>query len=243
MNNIVILGPGRTGSSLLSGLISKDRYYINLEAIETRDGYPDGDYENPDLVELDKAIFFESGYGHHKIRFDRPVDIQKVEDWAGKCDAEKYRQFVEKCEQNSPWLWKDPRLCYTIYFWKSFIDLTSVKLIFITRDHKQIFRSYTKYKVFFTKEDIYRKYDEQVAAVEHLIKRENLDVLRIHYDELKNKETLIQKLNSYLDLDIQMGDYDAIRRTKISKKESELKFRIRYSIGVCKLKLQRWLKK
>jgi len=243
MKNIVILGPGRTGSSLLAGLIAKDRYYINQDAIATRDGYPDGDYENPDLVELDKAIFFESGYGHHKIRFDRSVDIQKMAAWAEKCAPEKYKKFVEKCEQHKPWLWKDPRLCYTIYFWKSFIDLKDIKLIFITRDHDQIFRSYTKYKVFFTKADVYKKYDEQVAAVENLIQQENLDVLRIHYDALKNKDALIKKLNTYLGTEILPSDYDAVRRTKISKKESELSFQIRYGLGVGKLKLQRWLKK
>ncbi len=243
MNNVVILGPGRTGSSLLSGLISKDRFYINREAIESRDGYPDGDYENPDLVALNKSIFFESGYGHHKIRYDRPVDIQAMAAWADQCDADQYKQFIAKCEANRPWLWKDPRLCYTIYFWKSFVDLKKVKLIFITRDHEQIFRSYTKYKVFFTKQDIYRKYDEQVAAVERLIEEENLEVLRIHYNELKDKKALIQKLNAYLGTDIQLSDYDAVRRTKITKKESEIKFWIRYGIGVSLLKIQRFFKK
>lgn len=242
MKNVIILGPGRTGSSILAGMIAHNRFYINMESIQSRDGYPDGDYENPELVALNKDIFFESGYGHHKIKFDRSVDIESMEKLGRTGDIEKYKNFVAKCDQNSPWLWKDPRLCYTIFFWKDMLDVNDVDIIFITRDPYQIFKSYMKYQVFFTKQDVYRKYDEQVGAVENFLRNTQMDVLRVDYEELKDIPVLVEKLNGHLNTNIKMEDYEAIYRSNFKKQEKPLKFWFRYGIGVTKLKIDRTIK-
>jgi len=243
LKNVIILGPGRTGSSFLAGFIALNRYYINQESIKDRLGYPSGDYENPDLVGMNKNIFFESGYGHHKVRYDRPVNILSIKKLAENRDIEKYRNFIGLCEQNLPWLWKDPRLCYTMYFWKYLLNLENIRFIFITRDRYQIFRSYTKYKVFFTRQDVYRKYDAQVNAIEEFFTANNIKPLKMVYEELWNKDTLIEKLNQFLGTDIGTEDYTAVHRTGITKKETESRFWIRYGIGLAKLKLQRSFEK
>jgi len=241
MKNVIILGPGRTGSSFLAGLISHNRYYINLEQIGVRRAYPDGDYENPQLVDLNKKLFFASGYDHHKIRHGRSVDIDRMKNLAKTIGVDDFKLFLQKCEQNRPWLWKDPRLCYTIYFWQEFLDFNDIHVIFITRDHYQIFKSYTKHQIPLTRKEIYKKYDEQIRTVENFLKTNNLDALRIHFNEFKDKESLIHKLNRFLGTDITVDDYRAIHRKNISKKESEARFWLRYGFGFSKLKIAKML--
>jgi hypothetical protein len=244
MKNIIILGPGRTGSSLLSGLISHNRFYIQREEVQSRIGYPDGDYEAPELVRLNKGIFFESGYNYHKIESDKPVDVSAIENLINNNDTvEKCKNFVIKCEQNSPWLWKDPRLCHTIYFWKHLIDLKNINFIFITRDRFKVFKSYSKFRIVYTKKEVYKNYDEQVMSVEKFLKSNKLDVLRIDYGELGDKQKLIKKLNSFLATDIMLKDFDYILKTNIKKKEPDTAFWIRYYLGATKLKLDRFVEK
>ena len=241
MKNVIILGPGRTGSSFLAGLISHNKFYINLEKIQARRAYPDGDYENPELIDLNKKLFFASGYDHHKIRYGRSVDINAMKNLAQGNELEEFKALIKKCAQNRPWLWKDPRLCYTIHFWQEFLNFNDINLIFITRDHYQIFRSYTKHQIPLTQKEIYEKYDKQVQTVENFLQTNGLDALRIHFNEFKDKPSLIDKLNQFLGTYITMDDYRAIHRTNISKKESEMRFWLRYGFGLSKLKIARML--
>jgi hypothetical protein len=242
MKNVIILGPGRTGSSFLAGLISHNKFYINNEQIQARRAYPDGDYENPELVDYNKKLFFSSGYDHHKIRYGRSVDISAMKNLAKGNGLEEFKAFIQKCEQNRPWLWKDPRLCYTIHFWNEFLNFNDINIIFITRDHYQIFRSYTKHQIPLTKREIYEKYDEQVSTVEDFLRTNGLKALRIHFNEFKDNTSLIDKLNQFLETEITMDDYKAIHRTNISKKESEMSFWLSYGFGLSKLKIARILR-
>ena len=102
MKNIIILGPGRTGSSFLAGLISRNKFYINRSSIQSRRAYPDGDYENPDLISLNKNIFLGSGYGYPKDKFHKPVDVNAIKLLIKTSNIEKYNRFVTKCEKNKP---------------------------------------------------------------------------------------------------------------------------------------------
>ena len=237
VKNVIILGAGRTGSSLLAGLIAHNRYWINQESIESRAGYPDGDYENPSLVKLNKDILTESGYGYTKVVSDCKVDITAIKKLVYADNIYKYKAFIQKCEENSPWLWKDPRLCYTIYFWQSLLELDNIDFLFITRNRYDIFRSYTKYQIYTTKTEVYRKYDEQITAVEAFLEENKVPCLKIHYPELKRKEELISKLNNYLGTSITIADYKAVERTGMRPNETELAFWLRYYWGVCKLKI------
>jgi hypothetical protein len=239
MKNIIILGAGRTGSSFLAGLIARNEFYINRDKIVSRMGYPDGDYENPELVELNRSILLESGYGYSRINWRRPVDIDSIKNMP--MDNEAYRVLIDKCNRHSPWLWKDPRLCYTIFLWVKGLKLDEINFLHITRDHQDIFKSYTKFEIDYSKKEAYRIYDEQNAAISQFCKEYNIQPLKIHYPEFRQKEEIINKLNHFLGTKINASDYDNIYRSNIRKKETSLQFKARYYWGLMKLKVNRIL--
>src|SRR5713226_606371 len=50
----------------------------------------------------------------------------------GTFDDSPYREFLAKCDEHRPWVWKDPRLWLTIYFWKSLLSLDQCRFILLT---------------------------------------------------------------------------------------------------------------
>ena len=242
MKNVIILGAGRTGSSLLAGLIAHNRYYINAEKIAARKAYPDGDYENPDLVDLNQKILLDSGYGYSKVMAHKPVDIAAIEQLALNTRDDVYADFLKQCEENRPWLWKDPRLCYTIYFWNSFLDLNDIQFIKITRDPYLVFRSHSKFQIKDTKKNIITNYYKQNDAVDAYLKKHGIKALTVDYSEMKN-QNVFKKLNDYLQTDISPDDYRAIKKENISKKEPDYKFMLRYMLGSGVLKLQNFIRR
>lgn len=235
MKNVIILGAGRTGSSFLAGLIARDTFYINKELIQSRQSYPDGDYENPELIELNKQILIESGHKYSKAEPYESVDIKSISALIHSSkNITVYQNFIKKCNQNIPWLWKDPRLCYTIFFWKELIDLKNINFIFITRNPNLVFRSHSKHRIKYSKNEVLKKYYEQTKAVEKFLSDHNIKALNVDYSELKHVD-IIKKLNNYLLTDIQNKNFDSIYKPVKKKKESEIFFLMRYYWGLTKL--------
>lgn len=238
MKNVIILGAGRTGSSFLAGLIAHKRFYINKKKIPSRGSYPDGDYENPDLIALNKKILKDSGYGFSKAMPEEAANIEAISQLAKYSSNHLYIDFLKKCEDKKPWLWKDPRLCYTIHFWDNLICKDDINFILITRDPYLVFRSHSKFRIKYSKADIIKNYYAQNASINKYLRNNRINALLMDYSELKHTD-IIEKLNNYLKTSISIDDYYYIKRNNISKKEPELFFKLRYFAGLMKLKFGR----
>jgi hypothetical protein len=237
------MGPGRTGSSILSGIIAQAGYFINADKLQKRMFYPGGDYENPDLVELNKSLLLKSGYGADKIVSFHEVDIAFMSNFAKSGETSEFEEFIEVCSDNSPWLWKDPRLTFTIYFWRNFITLNKIKFLFITRDRYQVFRSHSKYGIYYTKQEVYQRYAYQEQTANEFFSSHGLEPLRLTYAEIWQKDHLLTKLNNFLGTELTHVQYDNIVRPNLKKKESETTFWTRYYWGVLKLMAKKVLGK
>jgi hypothetical protein len=212
MKNVVILGAGRTGSSVLAGLIYQAGYYINAEAIEPRARYPLGDYENPELQEMNRKIFLTVDYPYDVVQHDRYPSIEKIK--AVQWDSDSvYKEFLEKNEMNRPWLWKDPRISFTIHFWAKGLDLEDTVFLHATRDPYEIFISHNKKAIKFTKESVYRTNREEIAAVRTFAEDYNIDMQEIdHKDLMEKPENVISLLNKRLETELSMEDFNKVFR-------------------------------
>ncbi len=233
MKNVIILGAGRTGSSFLSGLISYRRYYIEQQSIQSRNSYPDGDYENPELKALNKKILHAAGYNHPHIVKSEFADINRIKAVNNDNLHNECADFVKHCGGKSPWLWKDPRLCYTIHFWDQFLTKDDISFIKITRDPYLVFRSHAKHHINFTLKDVVQTYHLENLAVDRYLSENNIPFLHIDYAQLKSRD-VIHIINDYLRIEITPEDYTHIRREGITKKESDLKFQMRYAASLVK---------
>ncbi|HWH70686.1 MAG TPA: hypothetical protein VNT26_14955, partial [Candidatus Sulfotelmatobacter sp.] len=117
--NIIILTGGLSGSSVLSHLIAREGFWLG-DATKEIDYKT---YENSQLVDLNVEILNASGYAWKDVMDIPPPSIGQIEQAASRGEGREFSGFVDKCNAQAPWLWKDPRLCYTIYFWKKYIRL------------------------------------------------------------------------------------------------------------------------
>lgn len=242
MKNVIILGAGRTGSSFLAGLISHRRFYIEKDSISSRDSYPDGDYENPDLKALNKKILKLSGYDHPKIDKSETASIEKIKSITVDSKNNVYKEFIARCEMNKPWLWKDPRLCYTIHFLDRFLDKNNINFIKITRDPYLVFRSHSKHHISYSLKSVIQTYHLENVAVDDYLSEKEIRFLNVDYSELKN-ENIIYKLNDFLGTSITTDDYNHIRKEGINRKESYYKFQTRYALGLLRNTIQNIFRK
>jgi hypothetical protein len=205
--NVIILTSGVTGSSVLTGLISRAGYWTG--DITAKKEYET--YENQELINLDLQLFKESGYtGNYAMEFSSAA-IERITALKGTVDDRLFREFQQKCEAHRPWIWKDPRLWMTIRFWNNLLSLDGCKFILMTRSYnhawvssilKRHIRSYGSMKRY------ERSIKESLIA---FLDNTRKPYLHITYENLiVHPEDVIGKLNAYLGTNLTVDDLKAI---------------------------------
>ena len=205
--NAIILTSGLTGSSVLTGLISRAGYWTGEKTHKKE--YDT--FENQELVDLNKRIFSQAGYdGNYRAQFSQQA-LNQIDKLALNVDDEVYRQFIAKCDAHRPWVWKDPRLWLTIRLWKKFLNTEDCRFIVLSRSYLQCWVSATlrrrikSYK--FSK-----LYEQSVQETSIKFLEENgLQYLHVRYERLiLNPDETISELNEHLGTKLTVDDLKSI---------------------------------
>jgi len=141
MTNIIVLGCGRSGTSMIAGAITTAGQRYNIGGVPHR----------PD--QLNEKGYFET-YAVNSINDDILKTCEKVETTRGvrqgwlsivpvdtKIDAcsDSVRIRISSVTGNKPYLFKDPRFSYTLPVWLPY--LTNCKFICVFRDLSEFLQS------------------------------------------------------------------------------------------------------
>jgi hypothetical protein len=213
-NNVIILTSGLSGSSVLTGLISRAGYWTGDRTHKKE--YDT--YENQDLIDLNLRLIEAAGYSGDYTREFSSEALARIGMLRGAVDDTPFRRFLATCDQRGPWIWKDPRLWLTIRFWKEILPLDDCRFILLTRDlrhawvsstlRRQI-RSYSSLKLYEQKilDSITRFLDDGQLSYLHLV-YENMIV---------RPEEAIAQLNAHLDINLSVEDLMAIYHSPLYK--------------------------
>lgn len=142
MNNCIVLGSGRSGTSALMGTLRNSGYYIGDDYLPKNESNPKGffeDYEvntiNEDILamvennypELIRRIFFKSKT-FYRARWLARVPLGKKIPTTFSINSR-----IEKVLSNKPYCLKDPRFSYTFPIWEPFFS-DNTKLICVFRE-------------------------------------------------------------------------------------------------------------
>lgn len=212
--NVIILTGGLSGSSVLAGLIAAKGYWLGEETKEIK-RYSTN--ENSRLVDLNIEIFKRSGYGWDDALEIPPPSISDIEAVAAYPDLEPFNHFVNECNGHSPWLWKDPRLCYTIFFWKHFLDLNNCQVILMSRSVQQAWTgAVLKGKIPIAFNDLQTIENNCIRHSEAFCKQEQITPIRVTFEELiVNPEETLSRINTFLDSDLSIQDFTSIYKGPI----------------------------
>ena len=130
MKNCLVLGSGRSGTSMVAGTLSGAGYFMGKNMMPPTPGNPKGYFESYDIEEINERliqpIIPARPKGFLNIFFrSRPERAQR---WLALVPVgteidvpHDLTSRIRNLVQNEPYCFKDPRLCYTLPAWRPFL--------------------------------------------------------------------------------------------------------------------------
>jgi hypothetical protein len=213
--NAIIVGMARSGTSAVAAIFARQGYYLGHSSerhIREGDSHnPFGYFEADDIINRNVAVLRRAGYDHHNTWLFDPIPAAAVERIQILDPAPEDRQLVEDYDERSPWLWKDPRLCFTLPYWWRLVDGKNTRVIIVRRDPLHVYRSFRRMEWCPSGEQARRALVERVeqhigtamAAVEdHAIPH-----ITIAYADFKHApDAVARRISAVLDLEISVED-------------------------------------
>lgn len=204
MYNCIVLGSGRSGTSMVAGTLQNGKYFFGASLIPARGANQKGFFESGLINRTNEMILKEKTpkmhYGHR---------------WLGSLSLEKTKKFslsgkiineMKTHVNKQPYCYKDPRFCYTLSVWIPYFKNTRFICVFrhpnntITSIMKE--RRDAKYlkglKISATKIQVMWK-----LMYKHVLRRHIHfgDWLFVHYDQMFNS-IILDKIEAFLNTKI-----------------------------------------
>jgi GT2 family glycosyltransferase len=128
MRNVIVLGSGRSGTSMTAGLLAQSGYFMGKRPNPSRVGNPKGQFEDGEINELNEAILapVSGSMGRGRGWLAR-VPVNAAIPKSSKLEAR-----VEAMTRQVPFCFKDPRFSYTLPIWEPY--LTDTVFVCVFRD-------------------------------------------------------------------------------------------------------------
>ncbi len=147
MKNIIIMGSGRSGTSMTTGAFANNGYFLGPEVFNKgRVNNPYGNFEDRRINLINEILLEQVIPGpeiiNGELRYkDRPIKFQR---WLGRLPLditvpmkEEYINEVVELTANTPFCFKDPRFSYTLSAWLPYLR-NSVYICVFREPHKTV---------------------------------------------------------------------------------------------------------
>ncbi len=201
--NALIVGPPRTGTSLAASIFADAGYYVG-EIDEPR--YREGDDHNPfgyfeadAAVERSVEVLHRAGFRRHNTWTFEPISPESVRAIRSLEPTDEHRAFVRRRREREPWVWKDPRLCFTLPYWRKLIDPDRTTVVLVSRDTEDVYRSFRRKEWYGPGEEERRAAVERIeqhrAAAERAVADLDAPHVRVDYaDYSEDLEAVARRL-------------------------------------------------
>jgi len=140
MKNVIIMGSGRSGTSMTTGILAKSGYFHgNYVLNKGRINNPYGNFEDREVNYINEQLLSqviprpEMVNGVLSYR-DRPTDMQR---WLSRVPVgtmippiAAYAENMHKLTSQKPFCFKDPRFSYTLPVWRPYLQDTVFVCVF-----------------------------------------------------------------------------------------------------------------
>lgn len=225
MKNCLIIGSGRSGTSMLGGVLHEAGYYMGESLYPPNISNLKGFFESSITNSINEKILsnYQTDERFNRDRFQRWLIIIK-KNVAVKCEEEEVlNQIREETSKSLPFCYKDPRFSYTLPVWEPFLP-EDKKFLCIFRKPQNTMQSIIKecansdYL-----DDFYINEEYAYSVWEHIYHRIlNYDykiqknIIYIHYDQILKGEA-VNLLSDLLEVDLNKSFPDIkLNRTNIN---------------------------
>jgi len=130
MRDCIVLGSGRSGTSMVAGALAKAGYFMGDRLYPARDANPLGFFEAPEINAINEELLAP--------RVPAAQHLAAPQRWLARLDAtvdaapEPLRRRMRALVARAPFCFKDPRFCYTLPAWRS--ELNDARCVVVFRD-------------------------------------------------------------------------------------------------------------
>lgn len=214
--NAIVVGLPRSGTSLAAAIFARKNYRTPTDLLPSNDANPFGYWEAESLNDHNAAVLAAAGFPFHNTwMFDRiqPEQARKIYELR---PFPQHQRYWQEFEQHRPWVWKDPRFCYTLAYWWPMMNPETTAVLLVRRSSAAILRSFNRLDwsrpLAQGREDFYARIDDHVSAVMDAIRTLDIPYLQMDYDELlAAPERLAGQLSGFFGISVTAADLNVRR--------------------------------
>jgi len=213
--NVLVVGMPRSGTSMTASIFTRNGYFVaENESKELRKGdefNPSGYWEAESLIKCNAEIFEASGFQHNNTWLFDSITDNQASNISKVTPLNNHKDLISKFENNRPWIWKDPRLCYTLSYWWPLLNPETTRVLLLKRDPNEIYNSFLRVKWRTPSEtnklDVFNRIEHHLKAAKKAIEQYNIPHVEIHYSDYKNNpDDTVKKINQTFNIHIQTND-------------------------------------
>lgn len=204
--NIIVVGTPRSGTSLAASIFARLGHFVaDDESAQLRgpDHFnPAGYWEAEPLIEANVSLFRRVGFKHHNTWMFDPISDEQAGRIAALPPADEHRELVARYEKNRPWVWKDPRLCYTLGYWWPLVNPETTAVLFVRRDPEETFKSFARIgwrdSSAAARDETFGRMADHIGAAEAALRDFEIPHAQIHYSDYRESPGRVAALLSEL---------------------------------------------
>jgi len=213
--NVIIVGSPRSGTSMTTRIFAQNNYFVAEEAstqLRQGDEYnPSGYWEAEPLIQANVDVFSAAGFDYDNTWLYDAISKQQAEKIYQISPLEQHRSLVNTYYQNSPWVWKDPRLCYTLPYWWQLMDPDNTGVLLLKREPEEIYQSFLRLKwrsgSTAEKETTLKLIQDHLDAAEAAVKKLNIPHIVVNYADFgKAPHQTVAAINKFFNLALTAAD-------------------------------------
>jgi len=213
--NVLVVGMPRSGTSMTASIFASNGYFVaedRKKELRAGDEYnPTGYWEADELIQCNSEIFSAAGFNYDNTWLYDEISDNQAATILTLEQSSKHEKLVEKFNQHSPWIWKDPRLCYTLGYWWPLLNIETTRVLFLKRDPKEIYSSFIRLKWRTAsnkdKEDVLFRIKKHLEATETALKKYKIPYIVVNYSEYrKHPEKIAHEISQFFELTITKED-------------------------------------
>jgi len=131
MFNVLILGSGRSGTSMVAGSLRRAGYFMGEQLYAARDANPLGFFEDPEINGINEALLAPHVPAEQRLGANQ-LWLAALERSVGGVPKPEIAQRMKSLLRREPWCFKDPRFAYTLPSWRPGIG--AARLVCVFRD-------------------------------------------------------------------------------------------------------------
>lgn len=212
------------------------------------EGNPGGYWEAEPLIERNVEAFAAAGFPHHNTWLFDPISDEATERLSTLKPLPGHADFVERQSGMAPWMWKDPRLCYTLGYWWQLMDPDETAVVLTLRSWEAVYNSFLRLgwreRSPEAEADVKARVDAHLAAAQRAIDTHSIPVLEWDYEEsIGDPDGAVRRLSAFVGHPIDVGHLGASSAFNHSTMTGRLRTGVQRWLGQLPAGIRKPLKK